>query len=236
MELTYQYKTKTILTISDMHIPYHHPDSFDFLAECKKRYKPDLVVSMGDLADFHDISFHDSDPDLMSAGDEMRALQKYSKQLEKIFPKMYVIGSNHGDLPARRAFASKMPKHFLRPYNEIYGVGKGWQFIDDLTLNDGKESIYFSHGVAKDGLKLSAQRGVNSVQGHYHTEFRIDYISNPQNLLWAMHTGCLLDKRALAFAYNKLDVNRPIIGTGAIKNGHPFLIPMIIDKNHKWVR
>ena len=30
---------KRILVISDMHIPFHHRDSFDFLKEIKKEYK-----------------------------------------------------------------------------------------------------------------------------------------------------------------------------------------------------
>ena len=65
-------KNKRILVISDMHIPYHHKDSIKFLKEIKKEFKPDRIVNIGDSIDFHNISMHDSNPDLPSAGDELK--------------------------------------------------------------------------------------------------------------------------------------------------------------------
>ena len=38
---------KSILCISDLHIPYHHPQAFDFLKALKKKIKPDLIVNGG---------------------------------------------------------------------------------------------------------------------------------------------------------------------------------------------
>jgi hypothetical protein len=73
------------------------------------------------------------------------------------------------------------------------------------------------------------------VQGHYHTECRIDYVSNPRNLLWSMQVGCLIDREALAFAYDKLNLNRPIIATGLVLGGQPRLEPMILTDKHKWI-
>ena len=64
-------ENKCVLIISDLHIPYHHKDSFAFLKEVKKVFKPDNVVNIGDLLDFHAISMHDSDPDLPSSGHEL---------------------------------------------------------------------------------------------------------------------------------------------------------------------
>lgn len=234
MQISFDFYKNSILFIGDMHIPYHHKDSFKYLKAMKAKYRPKLVVSVGDLADFHDMSFHDSDADLMSAGDELKALRRYSKELEKMFPNMHIVGSNHGDLPARKAFAAKMPQSLLRPYNEIYGVGKGWKFTNDLTITHKSETIYVAHGICKDGIKLAARRGVCFVSGHYHSVSKIDYVSNPFNLLWSMQTGCLIDKDSLAFAYNKLDLERPIISSGVVVGGQPRLEPMVLTSNNKW--
>lgn len=236
MKLKYPVSRKTILCISDAHIPYEHPDFFAFLKALKVYLKPDLIVCMGDLLDFHNISFHKSDPDLLGAGDELTRGRKKIKQLEKIFPEMYIVGSNHGDLPLRKVFDAGLPKEFLRPYNEIYDVGRGWKFVDELYLEDNKKLYYFTHGISKNGAKLAAQRGVCVTEGHFHTEFRIDYISNPRDLLWSLQTGCLIDPKALAFGYDKLNLTRPIIGTGSIINGFPQLHPMLLDKNSRWVK
>lgn len=223
---------KSILTISDLHLPYAHPDHLAFLKYLKKKYKPDLVVCLGDMLDFHNISFHNSDVELASAGDELLAARKHVKQIEKLFPEMIIVGSNHGDLPLRKLFAAGLPKSFLKSYNDIYGVGKGWKFVDDFTAND----IYFCHGISKSGIKLAAQRAQSCVQGHFHCDFRIDYISNPNALLWSMQAGCLIDDKALAFAYNKLQLNRPIIGTGVIQGGTtPLLVPMVLNTSGRWI-
>ena len=235
MELKFAFKKKRILFLSDIHAPYQHPDCLKFLKALKVKYKPHLVVSVGDLGDFHDISFHKSDPRLPNATTELDKLQEFSRELEKLFPKLIITQGNHDALPKRRLFDEGIPESFLKPYNDIYGVGKGWQFVDDLTLKDGSEIIYVAHGIVKDGKKLAAQRGVHVVQGHYHTECRIDYVSNPRNLLWSMQTGCLIDRVALAFAYDKLNLNRPIIATGVVVNGQPRLEPMILTDKHKWI-
>ena len=79
---------KRILVISDMHLPYQHKDSIIFLKEIKKEYKPDMVVNIGDLLDFHAISMHEHNPDLYSAGHELDKAKEYIKQIEDIYPEV----------------------------------------------------------------------------------------------------------------------------------------------------
>ena len=56
---------KCILVISDLHLPYHKKDAFNFLRAIKKKYSIDYVVNIGDELDAHALSFHDTDPDLL---------------------------------------------------------------------------------------------------------------------------------------------------------------------------
>jgi hypothetical protein len=72
---------KCILVISDQHMPYHHPQMMDFLKAIKKKYKPTRIVNIGDELDHHAMSFHDSDPDLPSAGDEHKLALKTIKDI-----------------------------------------------------------------------------------------------------------------------------------------------------------
>lgn len=239
MRFDYDYRNKRVLFISDLHIPFHHPDAFAFLQKLKDSIKPQLVINVGDAVDFHNISFHNSDPDGMSPSSELRLAKRYLKQLEKIFPKMYIVGSNHGDLPLRKAFAHAIPKDMIRPYNDLFGVGKGWKFVDDLTLtNPGKglPDVYVCHNIRKNALQVAQQRGQRFVCGHYHEAFSIQYSGNPRTLLWAMITGCLINPKSYAFNYNKLNLNRPIIGTGAMINGVPRLYPMILNSEGRWIK
>ena len=52
----------------------------------------------GDEMDWHSISFHDSHPGLYSPSHELQVARKFFKDLEKLFPKQYVMDSNHGSL------------------------------------------------------------------------------------------------------------------------------------------
>lgn len=224
-----------VLVISDLHIPYHHPDSFDFLKAIKKKYKPDRVVCIGDELDNHAMSFHDSDPDLRSAGDELRIARKYIKELEKVFPKMDLVDSNHGSLFYRKAKAHGIPKCAILPYNDLLGVGKGWKWHQELTikLSDG-EQCYFHHGRGADITKVSQAHGMSSVQGHYHEKFKIEYWGNTLKLAFGMQVGCLIDDEAYAFAYNNTNLKRPVIGCGIILNGQPILFPLVKNKKGRW--
>ena len=230
-------KYKSVLVISDLHIPYHHKDAFDFLKALKAKYKPDLIVNIGDECDQHAISMHEHNPDLMSAGDELRTSRTHIKELEKIFPEMTIVHSNHSSLVYRRALKYGLPKDYLRSYNEFLGVGKGWVWVDDLTVTLSDNSrCFFTHGMSADVLKVAQQYGMNTVQGHYHTKFSIGYYSNPDALIWGMQVGCLINQKSMAFDYAKNFKSRFIVGCGMIIDGQPKLMPMVLDKDGKWIR
>lgn len=226
---------KSILIISDTHIPYHHKDLLPFLKAIKKKYKPDRVVHIGDEVDKHAMSMHDSDPDLPSAGDELKQSLPIIKQLENLFPDMDILDSNHGSLVYRRALKHGIPKAYLRHYNEFLEVGKGWKWHDDLTLDTPGGPVYFCHGKVADVLKLAQSMGMSCVQGHYHSSYSIKYYGNSLGLYFGLQVGCLIDKDSLAFRYNKTQRARPIIGLGMIIDGLPKLIPMVLNKNGRWI-
>lgn len=230
-------KDKRILVISDMHIPYHHEDAFDFLKAIKRKYSPTRIINIGDEVDNHGISFHDSDPDLSSPGDELLDSQDYCQDLYKIFPKMDLVHSNHGSLAYRRSKAGGIPRHFIKDYNEILEVGHGWQWHEEILVNiNHNQDILFRHQFSANVLKAAEQLGCSCVQGHYHSKFEIGYTSSPRSLNWGMTVGCLIDQKALAFEYNKLQHKRPILGAGFIDHGIPSLIPMYLNNDGRWVR
>lgn len=226
-----------VLLISDMHIPYHHPDTIAFLKHLKAKYNPTRVICLGDELDKHALSYHDSDPDLPSAGDELRRSLPVIKELFELFPVMDIIESNHGSLVWRKAKTFGIPKHYIKSYNDVLGVDEGWKWSFDLTITlPNGQKCYIHHGKASDVKQLSQQMGMCALQGHYHETFKIDYWGNPTGLYWGMQCGCLIDDDALAFNYNNVNIKRPIIGTGLIIDSMPILEPMLLDKDGKWVR
>lgn len=216
-----------ILFISDMHIPYHHPNTLPFLKMLKERYNPTRVICLGDELDKHALSFHDSDPDLMSAGDELRAALPVIKELEQMFPVMDIIDSNHGSMIFRKSKSCGIPRHYLKSYNEVLQVGEGWKWSHDLTIElpDGQK-VFIHHGKSSEAIKTSQAMSMSHVCGHFHESFGVKYWANPNGLFFAMNSGCLIDDDSYAYSYNNTNLKRPIIGTSLIIDGVPVLEAM----------
>ena len=226
---------KSVLIISDTHIPYHVPELMDFLKLLKKKYKPDRVIHIGDEVDKHAMSFHDSDPDLPSAGHELKLSIPVIQELEKMFPKMDLLDSNHGSLVFRRAFKHGIPKAYIKKYNDFLEVGSGWKWHDDLVIDTPLGKVYFCHGKTPDILKLAQSMGMSCVSGHYHSLMGVRWFGNSLGLYFGLQVGCMIDSKSLAFRYNKVQKARPIIGCSVIYNGLPIIEPFIKDKTGKWV-
>jgi len=229
-------KNSKVLVISDLHIPYHHKDSFNFLKEIKKEFKPDKIVNIGDSLDQHALSFHDSSPDLYSAGHELQKAKEYIKELEDIFPEVTEVDSNHSSLIYRRALKHGLPRAYLKDYGDFLETKK-WKWVDDLTLTlSNGQRCFFTHGRSADILKVSQTMGMSAVQGHYHTKLLISWWANPDNLFFAMNVGCLINQKNMAFNYARNFKTRFILGCGIIINGFPRLLPMVLDNSGSWIK
>lgn len=219
-----------------MHHPYAHPDLWKFLSAIKKRYRPDRVICLGDEVDFHALSYHESDPDLDSAGPELEKSINLLKPIYKLFPVVDVLESNHGSLVYRKAKTAGIPRRALRSYKETLEAPKGWIWHFDLKIkmSNGQE-LYCHHGKSSKAGALSIKEGCCSVQGHYHTRFDVTYWRNSHGLYWDLHCGYLAHHDSLAMAYDKSNLEKGIVGTWIILNGQPKPLPMILNENGRWI-
>lgn len=225
-----------VLVIPDLHAPYQHPDTLRFLRAVKEQMQPDLVVSLGDELDYHAMSFHDSDPNLDSAGAELERGKKFLRKLHAEFPNVLVCHSNHGSMAYRRAKAHGIPVQLVRKYRDIVFPGldaRGWSWADSWKIKTPLGPVMFKHqssGILAD----AAHNGCNLVVGHSHGNFSVEYCASSAHLYYGCYSGCLVDKDSLAFAYGRLSKNKPIIGCTLILNGRPTLVPMVLKENGRW--
>lgn len=228
-----------IVVMPDLHAPYHHRHALAFMQAVRDKYKPDLVINLGDEADKHAMSFHDSDPNLKSAGDELAATVPVMKALAKIFPRMLLCDSNHGSMHYRKAKAHGMPVQYLRTYREILfdggREGKGWHWAENWRVRTALGDVLFKHQPSGPILTDASHNQCNLMVGHHHGKFLIEYGASSARLYWGAYSGCLIDKDSLAFAYGKHTMYKPILGCTVILKGVPVLIPMLLDANGDWV-
>jgi len=226
-----------VLGLSDLHYPYHHKDSFDFIDKVYDYYKPTYNFSVGDEGDYHDASYHDSDTGLWSADEEMEHTIKNIQKLESIIEQLDLARSNHGTMPYRKAKTAKLPRQVIKTEREMYEVGEGWQWHDRIIVPlPNKQKLIVRHQKVKNSKVAAQSEGMNYCQGHYHGTLDLQYYANEWGMYWGATIGCLIDDESLAFAYNKTDKERPCLGLIMILEGEPVLIPMRLDSKRRWTK
>jgi len=212
-----------ILIIGDLHEPFCLKEYLNF---CKKIYKQencDTVIFIGDIIDNHYSSYHETDPDGYSAGEELdRAIDKIQKWYEA-FPKAYVIIGNHDRLVYRKAHTAGVSKRWIREFHEVLET-PGWEFLEEITIN----GVCYNHGEGMSARSRTKNEMQSQVQGHYHSQFYIEYNVSPYQRVFAMQVGCGIDRRAYAMAYGKHH-KKPIIGCATVKGSPP--VPQLHPMN-----
>lgn len=215
---------KTVLIIPDFHAPYNHSQLIKFLKYLKKRYKPDIIIFLGDEVDGHAWSFHSHDPELASPSDELRKAIKVLQTVYKIFPDAYLLHSNHGSLLERKTKINGLPLSILKPLPELYET-PGWSWWDRIILKTKIGKTMIGHGMSPKELNWALTEGMSTIEGHYHTIFRIAWAALNLGEIYSMHVGCLINFKSLAFAYAKSNLKRPMLGVAVIhSDGEPQLI------------
>lgn len=217
-------RNKKVLFISDTHIPYSVENYLLFLKELKEKLKPDIVIHGGDEVDYHAISFHKSVAELYSAGHELdKAIIEIQEGLHKLFPKMYLLESNHGSLVFRRLKHEGIPIRHLKPLHELYETPL-WSWHDKILLRTNSGKVLVSHGMSGVAGAWMKATGVSTVEFHFHTKFHVTWFRTIMGDRFSMHCGCLADRESMAMAYAKTNMAEFINGTGYLdKQGSPFL-------------
>lgn len=222
-----------ILVISDMHIPYHHPDSFTFLKALKDKYKINKILNVGDVLDKHQTSYHAKEHEALGVNEEFKTSKDYIQELSQIFPEMDIAMGNHDALTKRKAKDVGIPKYMLKTEQEAYGLPDTWVFKESFDYPEYQD-LHMRHTIGTNTKLNAKQFSSNSVQGHHHSEFCISYFADVNKIRWSMSVGCLIDHKHPVFTYNKSALTRPILGCGVILNNEPKLIPMVLNKEGRW--
>lgn len=206
-----------VLVIGDIHEPFCLDG---YLQHCKNQYKEfncNKVVFIGDIIDSHYSSFHSTDPDGMSAKDELNLSIKKLRKWHKAFPKATVIIGNHDRIVARKALANGISAKWIKEYKDVLEVPT-WNFKTDETI----DNVLYVHGEGATAFTKAKTLFQSVVAGHTHTKCYIEYMNN----VFGMQVGCGVDKDSYAMAYAK-NYAPPQIACGVVLDGKlPILIKM----------
>lgn len=211
-----------VLIIGDLHAPFTLPKYLEFCKEQQRKFNCGRVIFIGDIIDNHYSSYHESDPDGMSAGDELDKAIKDIQKYYEAFPTATVIIGNHDRLVHRKAFSGGVSKRWIKEYKDVLNV-PNWEFVEGIELFN----VNINHGeggTARSKMKKELQ---SQIQGHLHSDFYIEYIVGKNFRIFGMQVGCGVDHHSYAMAYGR-NFKKPAIGCGVLLNKGtlPIIIPM----------
>lgn len=167
-------KLEKLLILPDTHCPFHDKRAWSLVMEIGKKFKPELLIHMGDLADCYALSSHSKDPTRMASWrKEREACRELRAEMDALGAgrKVFIEG-NHSDR-LRRYLAEKAPElaGSLDIDAELGLSEAGWEVVsykDHIRI--GK--VYFTHDVGLGG-KHSTSRAVEAFGhsiciGHHH--------------------------------------------------------------------
>ena len=241
IEIAWDFKKGNILTISDQHFPFCHPDIYEFLEYVSNKYNCKLAINMGDWAENHNKSFHDRDLGLVNAQEEEELTAMNMNLLLAMFPNQLSVAGNHDIRQFRQAKKYALSMNSMSTLHDTYCLPTEFLVANRIIVRhtDTHGILHkscFTHGDTKTKFNNQFKReNYNFIYGHFHTEFGITYFRNEDSIKFRLATGCLVDRHHPIFEYNERNLDEFIIGTGVIIDGVPKTIPMLLDKEGRWI-
>lgn len=137
-------------------------------------FKPDIIVILGDFADFYAVSSHDKAPDRSrSLKDEVREVNAALTQIQALGAERVIyVSGNHEDR-YDRYISTRAPEFFgMASLKEIFKIEeRGWEWVPYKShIQVGK--LHITHDCGKAGANAHTQAQAtfegNVIIGHTH--------------------------------------------------------------------
>ena len=210
-----------VLAVGDIHLPAEHPGYLDFVRGVRRKWRTTETVLIGDVFDWHAISFHAKSLEASTALDEFEEARKRLRHWLKAFPDAKVCIGNHDERVERLAASAGVPPQFVRSYAETWGTD-GWDWQHEHHI----DGVRYYHGTGLSGQRPSLRAAIASmtptVCGHVHSQAGVAWSAGPGLSVWGMDTGCGVDSSHPAMSYGRNLLSRPVLGCGVVIDGHPY--------------
>ena len=215
-------ETRNILVIGDLHEPFCLEGYLEFCIEQYKTYNCNQVIFIGDILDNHAYSYHEPDPDGLSAGMELEESIKKIQNWYKAFPVADVCIGNHDRMAARKSFSGGIPSAWIRSYNEVLGT-PNWNWVESVIYDE----VLYEHGEGGQAQTKAKNNLMSSVCGHTHTEAYTRWYVGKKFRVFGMQVGCGVDSKSYASAYAK-NFKKQAIGCAVILNNGTLPINLLM--------
>ena len=215
-------KENRILVIGDLHAPFTLDGYLEHCIDTYEKYNCNKVIFIGDIIDNHYSSYHETDPNGLSGGDELYRAIKEIQKWYQAFPVADVTVGNHDRMIMRKAFSGSIPKEWIKSYNEVLGVS--WNWVEEVEYDD----VQYTHGEGGTARTKAKNDMMSTVQGHIHTQMYVEWMVGKNYRVFGMQVGCGIDRDAYAAAYARA-YKKQAVGCAVVIGGHTAInVPMAL--------
>ena len=215
-------EARNVLVIGDLHEPFCLDGYLDFCLEQYETFNCNQVIFIGDILDNHAFSYHEPDPDGMSAGLELEKTIEKVAQWYKAFPVADVCIGNHDRMAARKSMTGGIPAAWIKPYNEVLGT-PNWNWVESIVYDD----VLYEHGEGGQAQAKAKNNLMSSVCGHTHTSAYCTWLVGKRFRVFGMQVGCGVDSTTYAAAYAK-NFKKQAIGCSVVLNNGTLPINLLM--------
>jgi len=216
IELIHEFRKSNetrVLCIGDLHEPFCLDGYLEFCIEMYKKHNCNRVCFIGDVIDNHASSYHETDPNGISGGDELELAISKISEWYKAFPVADVTIGNHDRLIMRKAQTGAIPSRWIKAYKEVLET-PNWNFTERVII----DNVQYIHGEAGTASAKCRADMMSTVQGHLHTQCYTQWFAGANFKVFGAQVGCGIDHESYAMAYAKAG-KKPIIGCAIIIGG-----------------
>ena len=216
-----------IACIPDTHFPFSDRMAVGLMYETVKRFKPDVIVQLGDLYDLWSFSRYPRNASeiQMTPEQEYQLGRSDAEQmwavLKKENPKarlVQICDANHDLRLVKRMMENDSNGAFIAKQWLVNAMTfPGVELARSETVIDG---IMFMHGMRKAGEHAKYNQ-MSTVTGHTH-KCRLETFTNVNGPYWEMNCGWLCNGDSPAFSYrSQTRICNNVHAVGLIENGQP---------------
>ncbi len=221
--------------IGDSHCPVQLEGYDTWCMDVFDQWEVDRIVHIGDLADFHAASFHDSEVGFCDVVSEMEEAQVQILKMQEVFgTDVEVLQGNHDANLKRKVKAIGLDPSILRDPADIWGVE--WKFHPRFTKLVIDDVIYMHGDQGKGGktpaLAKAEGEWMSVVCGHHHSAAGVWYGCNSNTRYFGMNVGCGVNHKHAVMAYGATFAAKPMLGCGIVIDGHPYFEAMPLTNKY----
>jgi predicted phosphodiesterase len=160
--------------IPDSHWPFADVRAWALMLKAMRGWKPDIVVVLGDLADFYSVSFHPKDPKRkVNLEHEIESVSGALRDLESLGAGRQVYCSGNHEARLDRYLTQNAPAVFamLRLPEILRLDARGWEWVPYMqSIKIGSAHVTHDFGDCGINAHRTARATVNAsaVIGHVH--------------------------------------------------------------------